>query len=130
MCSCVPEEIKGQLDNVFQGAVPMGEAGWERARIVAGRPAAGHELTDLYNPLEAGLRSAVSVTKVMPLIELSWPSSFNTHEWRMGTEKESKCGIHCCAAGLLHRPGNSVKAAESGCCEAATLGIGPLSSCK
>ncbi|EIE25315.1 Aminomethyltransferase folate-binding domain-containing protein [Coccomyxa subellipsoidea C-169] len=48
---------------VGQGAVPMGEAGWERARVLAGRPAVDHELTDLYNPLEAGLCSAVSITK-------------------------------------------------------------------
>ena len=49
---------------LFQGAVPMGEAGWEQARVLAGRPAVDHELTDLYNPLEAGLCSAVSITKV------------------------------------------------------------------
>ena len=51
-----------------QGAVPMGEFGWERARILAGRPAADRELTDLYNPLEASLYHAVSVTKVLPLL--------------------------------------------------------------
>lgn len=45
----------------------MGEAGWEQARILAGRPAAGHELKEDYNPLEAGLFSAMSVTKARPL---------------------------------------------------------------
>ena len=48
---------------LMQGAVPMGEHGWERVRILAGRPAADSELTELYNPLEAGLYHAVSVTK-------------------------------------------------------------------
>ncbi len=57
------EELMGRM--LFQGAVPMGEAGWERARVLAGRPAVDHELTDLYNPLEAGLCSAVSITKVV-----------------------------------------------------------------
>ncbi|BDA41615.1 probable aminomethyltransferase [Coccomyxa sp. Obi] len=59
------EGIGGDLwrSLVGQGAVPMGEAGWEQARVLAGRPAVDHELTDLYNPLEAGLCSAVSVTK-------------------------------------------------------------------
>lgn len=47
----------------MQGAVPMGECAWERARIMAGRPAADRELTELYNPLEAGLYHAVSITK-------------------------------------------------------------------
>jgi folate-binding protein YgfZ len=41
----------------------MGEADWERLRIVQGRPAPGAELTDAYNPLEAGLCHAVSVSK-------------------------------------------------------------------
>lgn len=50
----------------MQGAVPMGESGWERARVLAGRPAADMELTDLYNPLEAALYHAVSVKKVLP----------------------------------------------------------------
>jgi folate-binding protein YgfZ len=41
----------------------MGAEDWERARITSGRPAAGAELTDDYNPLEAGLYHAVSVNK-------------------------------------------------------------------
>lgn len=41
----------------------MGEADWERARITQGRPAAGAELTEDYNPYEAGLCHAVSVSK-------------------------------------------------------------------
>jgi hypothetical protein len=41
----------------------MGAEDWERARILLGRPAPGAELTADFNPLEAGLYSAVSVTK-------------------------------------------------------------------
>ena len=47
----------------LQGAVPMGEEAWEAARIVCGRPAPGSELTQDFNPLEAGLYHAVSVDK-------------------------------------------------------------------
>lgn len=46
-----------------QGAVPMGEEGWERQRILQGRPAAGRELTLEVNPLEAALYDAVSLGK-------------------------------------------------------------------
>ncbi len=35
----------------------------ETLRVLAGVPAYGHELTELFNPLELGLRSAVSFTK-------------------------------------------------------------------
>jgi tRNA-modifying protein YgfZ len=35
----------------------------ETLRVLAGEPACGHELTDLFNPLELGLRNAVSFTK-------------------------------------------------------------------
>ena len=42
----------------------MGERAYEQARICDGRPAAGSELTEDYNPLEAGLQSAISLTKV------------------------------------------------------------------
>lgn len=41
----------------------MGESDWERARITQGRPAAAAELTEDYNPLEAGLSHAVSLNK-------------------------------------------------------------------
>ena len=41
----------------------MGEAGWERARVLAGRPAPGKELTEDHTPLEAGLGHAVSLDK-------------------------------------------------------------------
>lgn len=45
------------------GAVPMGEHLWERVRIQQGRPMPGAELTDDYNPLEAGLWHTVSFSK-------------------------------------------------------------------
>eukprot|EP00878_Enallax_costatus_P023231 GHUV01024699.1.p1 GENE.GHUV01024699.1~~GHUV01024699.1.p1 ORF type:complete len:310 (+),score=105.60 GHUV01024699.1:842-1771(+) len=48
---------------INKGCVPMGEADWERARITQGRPAPGAELTEIYNPLEAGLSHAVSLSK-------------------------------------------------------------------
>lgn len=42
----------------------MGEEEWETARVLAGRPAPGAELTEDHNPLEAGLYHAVSLNKV------------------------------------------------------------------
>ena len=41
----------------------MGKDDYEMSRICAGRPAAGSELTEAHNPLEAGLYKAVSVSK-------------------------------------------------------------------
>lgn len=41
----------------------MGESDWERGRITQGRPAPGSELTEDYNPLEAGLSHTVSLSK-------------------------------------------------------------------
>ena len=43
-----------------RGAHPMGGEAWEVVRVLAGRPAPGAELTDDYNPLEAGLYHSVS----------------------------------------------------------------------
>lgn len=45
------------------GAVPMGNRAWDTLRIQQGRPAADTELTEDYNPLEAGLWKAISFTK-------------------------------------------------------------------
>ena len=45
------------------GAVPVGHYALEYARIKAGVPAPGAELTDRVNPLEAGLEPFVSFTK-------------------------------------------------------------------
>jgi len=46
-----------------KAAEPMGADAWEVARVVAGRPVPGAELTAEYNPLEAGLYGAVSLNK-------------------------------------------------------------------
>ncbi len=45
------------------GAVPLGEQLWERLRIEQGRPAPGQELTEDFNPLEAGLWQTISLSK-------------------------------------------------------------------
>jgi folate-binding protein YgfZ len=45
------------------GGRPAGELAAEAARVLRGIPAPGHELTDDYNPLEAGLLDAVSFSK-------------------------------------------------------------------
>lgn len=45
------------------GARPVGDRGWEQLRIEQGRPAPDQELTEDYNPLEAGLWRAVSFSK-------------------------------------------------------------------
>lgn len=45
------------------GAVPMGDRLWQQLRIEAGRPAPDYELTDDYNPLEAGLWNTISFEK-------------------------------------------------------------------
>ncbi|GBF97366.1 hypothetical protein Rsub_11013 [Raphidocelis subcapitata] len=61
----VDEAAAGDLyaSLVNKGCVPCGEEDWERARVTQGRPAPGAELTDDYNPLEAGLYRCVSVNK-------------------------------------------------------------------
>lgn len=48
---------------VAKDAVPMGETVWESLRISQGRPVPGHELTEDFNPLEAGLWHTVSLDK-------------------------------------------------------------------
>ncbi|NET79873.1 folate-binding protein YgfZ [Okeania sp. SIO1F9] len=45
------------------GAVPMGDRLWQQLRIEQGRPAPDYELTDDYNPLEAGLWNTISFEK-------------------------------------------------------------------
>jgi len=44
-------------------AIPLGETLWQQLRIQQGRPAPGQELTDDYNPLEAGLWQTISLSK-------------------------------------------------------------------
>lgn len=45
------------------GAVRLGDRVWEKLRILQGRPASDRELTEDYNPLEAGLWKAISFDK-------------------------------------------------------------------
>ena len=45
------------------GVVPMGDRVWEQLRIEQGRPLPDRELTEDYNPLEAGLWQTISFTK-------------------------------------------------------------------
>ncbi len=45
------------------GAVPLGEQDWDYLRIQQGRPVPGQELTEDYNPLEAGLWQTISFSK-------------------------------------------------------------------
>lgn len=48
---------------VDASAVPCGEKCWEQLRIAQGRPMPDAELTEDYNPLEAGLWQAISFSK-------------------------------------------------------------------
>lgn len=48
---------------VEAGAVPLGTTAWEQLRIQQGRPLPEQELTDDFNPLEAGLWSTISFSK-------------------------------------------------------------------
>ncbi len=45
------------------GAVPLGETVWEQVRVQQGRPASDRELSEDYNPLEAGLCHTISFNK-------------------------------------------------------------------
>lgn len=48
---------------VEAGAVPIGDRVWEQLRIEQGRPVPDRELTEDYNPLEAGLWQTISFSK-------------------------------------------------------------------
>ena len=48
---------------VEAGAVPIGDHAWEQLRVEQGRPWPDRELTEDYNPLEAGLWQTISFTK-------------------------------------------------------------------
>lgn len=45
------------------GAVPLGDRVWEQLRVQQGRPMPDQELTEDYNPLEAGLWQTISFNK-------------------------------------------------------------------
>lgn len=61
----VPLEAASQVWQtlVQAGAIPAGETLWQRLRIQQGRPLPGAELTEDYNPLEAGLWQSISFDK-------------------------------------------------------------------
>jgi hypothetical protein len=61
----VPAETAATVwSNLVQaGAVPLGDRVWEQLRIQQGRPAPDQELTEDYNPLEAGLWQTISFDK-------------------------------------------------------------------
>lgn len=46
-----------------RGAAPLSQTDWERLRIEQGRPTPDQELTEDYNPLEAGLWNTISLSK-------------------------------------------------------------------
>jgi tRNA-modifying protein YgfZ len=48
---------------VETGAIPLGDRSWESLRIQQGRPLPDRELTEDYNPLEAGLWQTISFEK-------------------------------------------------------------------
>ena len=61
----VPAENAAKVWKILveAGAVPMGNLVWEQLRIKQGRPVPDQELTDDYNPLEAGLLQTISFDK-------------------------------------------------------------------
>jgi tRNA-modifying protein YgfZ len=62
--SISPEGVADLWEAVVQaGAAPVGDRGWEMLRITQGRPAPDRELTEDYNPLEAGLWQTISFQK-------------------------------------------------------------------
>lgn len=61
--SGLPAFLPPFLPHLQEGVEPMGADCWEMARVAAGRPALGAELAQDFNPLEAGLYHAASLTK-------------------------------------------------------------------
>ncbi|MGG6241480.1 YgfZ/GcvT domain-containing protein [Nodosilinea sp. AN01ver1] len=61
----VPTEAAAQVWQSLTDteAIPIGETLWQQLRVQQGRPAPNHELTEDYNPLEAGLWQAISFDK-------------------------------------------------------------------
>ena len=106
----------------------MGERAYEQARICYGRPAADSELTEDYNPLEAGLQAAVSLTKAcavtdrLPLLDkpLSFRHTINeclSHVSHPHVQCTMAVALqlkrHCGYAGLFHWSRDAVQADQS-----------------
>lgn len=87
-----------------KGCAPMGEEDWEVVRVTQGRPAAGAELTEEFNPLEAGLYKAVSVSKGCYIGQETLSKLANT-----GGVKQQLWGLQMDAAGCM--AGDHVSAA-------------------
>jgi tRNA-modifying protein YgfZ len=72
------------------GAVLLGEQAWEQLRVQQGRPMPGTELTEDYNPLEAGLWHTVSLNKGC-YIGQETIARLNTYNG----VKQQLWGLHC-----------------------------------
>jgi tRNA-modifying protein YgfZ len=59
----VAESTQLQAKLTQMGAIPLEEQDWEQLRIQEGRPTPDRELTEDYNPLEAGLWHTISFDK-------------------------------------------------------------------
>ncbi|MEM6612369.1 MAG: folate-binding protein [Cyanobacteria bacterium P01_C01_bin.72] len=57
------EEATGVWSKLTEKATPFGDRLWSNLRIQQGRPIPDHELTEDYNPLEAGLWQTISFEK-------------------------------------------------------------------
>jgi folate-binding protein YgfZ len=88
----------------------MGTHAWEEARVLNGVPATGAELTEAYNPLEAGLYHACSLAKGCYI----------------GQETISK--VHN-ANGVLSATFLHVKQNHTAIMETGTMDTTPLTSC-
>jgi len=56
-------DLWNNIESQKPGIVKMGTIAYEGFRISHGIPAIGHEISDLFNPFEAGLQHAISFTK-------------------------------------------------------------------
>lgn len=89
---------------IASGAIPLGERVWEQLRILQGRPVPGKELTEDYNPLEAGLWQAISFTKGC-YIGQETIARLNTYKG----VKQRLWGVHLPAAAA---PGTAITVAD------------------
>ncbi|MGB8700939.1 MAG: folate-binding protein [Thermosynechococcaceae cyanobacterium] len=79
------------------GAIPLSQTDWEQLRILEGRPMPGSELTEDYNPLEAGLWHTVSLNKGCyigqeTIARLNTYNGVKQQLWGIALEGESQVG--------------------------------------
>ncbi len=110
------------------GAVPLGTRVWEQIRLLQGRPLPGRELTEAYNPLEAGLWSAVSLDKGCyigqeTIARLHARRGVKQRLWRIGFSGAS--GVSdACPVGLFDGENNKIGTLTSvGATPAGELGL-------